>query len=117
MKTEKEVIKDAIREVEEFCYSQEIEWNDTVKTLVEDGITHYRYGVKNDIGLAIVVKPKGTLPCIQRCSVCHTIMLNHVGSTPCCAGFAEYLYEDEVEALGFVVDLTRNKGAVRPVEG
>jgi hypothetical protein len=30
---------------------------------------------------------------------------------------AEYLYEDEVEELGFVVDLTRNKGTVRPVEG
>ena len=67
--------------------------------------------------IANVVKPKGTLPCIQRCSVCHTIIVNHVGSTPCCAGMAEYLYEDEVEELGFVVNLTRNKGIVRSVEG
>ena len=67
--------------------------------------------------IADVVKPKGTLPCIQRCSVCHITMVNWVGSTPCCGGMAEYLYEDEVEELGFVVDMTRNKGTVRPVEG
>lgn len=72
--------------------------------------------VKN-FDLADVVKPKGTLPCIQQCSVCKTTMVNWVGSTPCCGGMAEYLYEDEVEALGFVVDLTRNKGTIRPAKG
>ncbi len=52
-------------------------------------------------------------PAIQQCSVCKTLMVNWVGSTRCCGGMVEYLYEDEVKALGFKLNSTRNKGIIR----
>lgn len=53
-------------------------------------------------------------PNYTRCSVCHSIFVNQIGSTPCCGGINEGLYEDEVESLYIDVNKTRNKGSVRP---
>lgn len=49
-----------------------------------------------------------------RCSVCHDVKVNGVGSTSCCGGINEQLFEDEVEALGIDPKLTRNQGSIRP---
>lgn len=54
------------------------------------------------------------LPSYTRCSVCHSIGINAIGSTACCGGISEYLYEDELVSMGIDVSKTRNEGMVRP---
>lgn len=49
-------------------------------------------------------------PNFTRCSVCKVIMVNQAGSTGCCGGVNESLYEEEVRALGIDPRHTKNNG-------
>lgn len=51
-----------------------------------------------------------------QCSVCKETTVNGVGSTRCCGGIHEWLFEDEVLELGIDPEFTNNKGCIRPNE-